>query len=512
MNDCIAAAVAGFPALIGLAPLLPLGAALLILAGRLRGVPEAGTPAGDAAEPATVALASGSVLGALLLVLAAALARLLAAPDGAGAHVVSGVWFAAGPLVVRFSFLPDTGGLAAAAVVLAVGWPVLRFSAAYLHREPAFHRFFAGLCLLLAGLLLIALAGNAVLAFVGWELAGFASWWLIGYAEEQPVATGNALWAFLANRVGDAGFLLGIGLAWWWAGSVEWPDLTGGVIDENVQARLLLLGFVVAALAKSAQLPFTPWIGRALEGPTPSSAIFYGALLVHAGVFLLWRVSPLFALVPDLLRMVGLAGAATLAYAWGVALVQSDAKSAQVFAGVGVVGLLFVLIGAGAFALAGGLAAAHALYRVRAFLRVPSVLDTPAPPPRPAPASGLYTALVQRLWLDPLAEALLVRPTLSLGQDVTRLDARVIDRLVGVPRSDPEAPLTIAGHGLAGRALQRLADVLQRLEDRLVLQGRGGAAGRLLARAASVLVTVETLLEQPRYLMLMVMATFVVIL
>ncbi len=178
----------------------------------------------------------------------------------------------------------------------------MRFSANYLHREAGFHRFFIILSLFLAGIQLVFLAGNGLLAFVGWEMCGVSSFLLIGYAWQRPVATGNALFAFVTNRGGDAGFLLGLGFAAAWLGSFEWPALTGAAAACRWSRRACWsLGFVIAALAKSAQLPFTPWIARALEGPTPSSAIFYGAVMVHAGVYLLLRLSPLLAQVPDMM-------------------------------------------------------------------------------------------------------------------------------------------------------------------------------------------------------------------
>ncbi len=201
------------------------------------------------------------------------------------------------------------------------------------------------LSLFLAGIQLVFLAGNGLLAFVGWEMCGVSSFLLIGYAWQRPVATGNALFVFVANRGGDAGFLLGLGFAAAWLGSFEWPALTDNPDLPMLTARLLAFGFVVAAFAKSAQLPFTPWITRALEGPTPSSAIFYGAVMVHAGVFLMLRLSPLLAQVPDLMAALVVVGAATALYAWLCGLVQSDVKSALIYATVFQVALMFVAIG-----------------------------------------------------------------------------------------------------------------------------------------------------------------------
>jgi NADH:ubiquinone oxidoreductase subunit 5 (subunit L)/multisubunit Na+/H+ antiporter MnhA subunit len=301
--EALLPALAATTQLVWLVPLLPLLAAAAIVAGLLLRRFN-----GDAGEPLIAAMASAGALGALLLLLVFDLAALGGA---AFEPLVFGEWLRIGAIPVRLSFVLDAYSLPAATMVALVAWMALRFSATYLHRESGFPRFFLGMCLFLAGMLLIVLSANAVLAFVGWELAGISSWLLIAYNWERPLATGNALFVFLASRVGDAGFVLGIGLAVWSAGTVEWVWLAGDGSMSTVTARLLAAGFVLAALVKSAQLPFTPWIARALEGPTPSSAVFYGSLMVHAGVYLLCRLQGLLLQVPDLLALLAVVGLAT---------------------------------------------------------------------------------------------------------------------------------------------------------------------------------------------------------
>jgi NADH:ubiquinone oxidoreductase subunit 5 (subunit L)/multisubunit Na+/H+ antiporter MnhA subunit len=204
-----------------------------------------------------------------------------------------GDWFAAGDWHMPLSFTLDGLSLGFAGVAALITLATLKFSFNYMHREAGFHRFFIGMNLFSGGILLVALAGNAALVFVGWELMGLASWLLIGYAFERPTATLNAQRAFITNRVGDAGLLFAIALSMLWFGGLDWPVLAAGSDRlPTLYVSLIALGFVTAALVKSAQVPFTPWITRALEGPTPSSAIFYGAVMVHAGVFLLARIEP----------------------------------------------------------------------------------------------------------------------------------------------------------------------------------------------------------------------------
>lgn len=508
---CIAEAAMASASMIWLAPLLPLLAAVLI------GVRLTFAVSGDAAEPMTVGLARGAALGSLLFLAVLTLGTLGALGASMPGTIVIGSWLEVPGIRVPISFVADRLSLSVACVVAFIGWATLHFSAAYLHREPGFHRFFLALCLLVGGMLLLVLAGNAVISFVGWELCGISSWMLIGYADERPTATGNALFAFITNRIGDAGFLLGISLAFWWLGSAEWAQIASGSIPETVKARLLVLGFVTAALVKSAQLPFTPWIARALEGPTPSSAVYYGAVMVHAGVYLLLRCEPLLLQVPDMMAALALAGTATAIYAWLCGRVQTDVKTALLYATVSHVGLMVLACGLGWFALAHVYLLLHALWRGYQFLMAPSyLLLAPAQlSPLPKWLAGntfLYTAALQRFWVDRVAHGLLTRPTLSLGRDVREFDDRVLDRLIGVPREGGGGSAElVSGHGLAGRSLLRLSDVLQQFETRLILEGEGGAMARILQRVGAALKAIEALIEEPRYLMLMVMATFVVI-
>lgn len=506
MLTCIVDSLAPLVSMAGVGVLLPLLALLLVAARCGLGV------SGDDSEPFTAGVARGAALGSLVLLAALALGSF---GEGASRLVSSGAWFAVPGFAIPLSFSTDTLSLSLAVLVAFIGWVTLVFSTQYLHREAGFHRFFLAMLMFFAGMLLIVLAGNAVLAFVGWELCGLASWLLIGFADERPVATGNALFAFLANRVGDAGFLLAIGLAFWWLGSAEWSAIAGGTIPETVKARMLALGLVIAALAKSAQLPFTPWIARALEGPTPSSAVFYGAVMVHAGVFLLIRIGPLLTQVPDMAAGVALAGLATAIYGWLCGRVQTDVKSALVYATVTQVGLMVAACGFGWFTLAAWHLALHALWRGYQFLMAPSYLLL-APRPGKLPvlltrSVPLYTAALQGFWLDRLARGLLLRPTLSLGHDMRRIDDQVIDRAIGVPE-DPSRLRSVTAHGLPGRVLLAVSGLLQRIEDRIVLQAGDGLMARVLRQTGNAIRVLEGLLEEPRYLMLMVMATFVVIL
>ncbi len=497
---------------IWLVPIMPLFAVVVtgarVLLGRAHG---------DAAEPLTARLASLAAFGGLALMLAI---DALALVHGAPGHRRLGHWFGNGNWEATFSFMLDPLSLTLGTLTALIGWLVVRFSANYLHREAGFHRFFIALGFFLSGIQFVLLAGNGLLAFVGWEMCGISSFLLIGYAWHRPVATGNALFAFVTNRAGDAGFLLALGLAAAWLGGFEWTALSRAKEISVVNDRLLVIGFVIAALAKSAQLPFTAWITRALEGPTPSSAIFYGAVMVHAGVYLLLRLEPLLVQVPDVMFGLVVAGLLTAIYAWLCGLVQTDVKSALIFGVVFQVALMFVAIGLGWTTLALVHLCLHAGWRIWQFLLAPSWLSVTRERPPPPPAwlrnnQLLYTVALQRFWLDKLAQTLLVAPTQSFSRDVRGLEEHFIDRAIGQPGRGQalhhDRPL-VRVDGLPGRLLASLSDSLQHIEYRLLLRGKGGTAEKLLQRAGAYLRTLEGLLEQPRYLMMAVMATFVVIL
>lgn len=505
------------PWLAFVAPLAPLLAALG-LAWRCVGIerrPPADLLAADNEEAPSARLASGGALFALFCVLATDLAALLGEPAGT---LVLGRWF--GPATLSMTL--DAPGLAFATVIGIVGAVTVRFSRYYLHREAGYHRFLMALSLFLSAMLIIALAGNAVLAFLGWELAGVSSYLLIGYAWQRPNACVNAQFAFVSNRFGDAGFIIAIALATLWAGDTGWAGMAAA--PEQLSVRLITLGFVVAAVVKSAQLPFSSWIARALEGPTPSSAIFYGALMVHAGVFLLIRIEPLLVRVPDVMVVVAVVGLATTVYASLVAPTQTDVKSALVFSTLAQTGLMFVAIGLGWFTLAAWHLVLHAAWRAYQFLLAPSILELAgnggAEPPAIAGAGWLHAAAMHRGWLDELAQTSVVRPLRAVADDARELEDRLLAPLAGAPAAgsvgansgqDGDRPI-IDSPGIVGHTLFAIAEHLQRFEARLLLRREKGGTPPLLHAAGQYLLTIERLLEQPRYLLVAVAITFVVIL
>lgn len=510
-----------------LIPLLP------ILAAALIGVTYvfAGNR-GEVGEKLTSRIALGAAALTLLLQLAIDIQAWMGTIPG---QINMGTWLSSGDYRLEISFTLDTLGLVMSTLVALLSLLTIKFSINYMHREAGFQRFFMILSLFMGAMLLIVMGGSVAMVFIGWELAGVSSFLLIGYSLDRDNATSNANRAFITNRIGDAGFILGIFLTFTWLGDIDWASIAAGAEKlETLSAGVLAAGFLLAALVKSAQVPFSPWIARALEGPTPSSAIFYGSLMVHAGVYLLIRLEPVFQQAPAVMVLLAVFGAVTALYGWLVGMVQTDVKSSLMFSTTAQVGLMFFECGLGLFELAAWHMSLHAIWRAYQFLHAPALMHMVNGSARPAPrwltrSRRLYTAALQRFWLDQLAEWLLIRPTRNLSRDTRNFDEQVVSRVVGLP-GQVNAISSLAqweqrkqgyisvegeigrGRGALGRLMEWLASLLNWFEERLVLQTGGGGLGNLIRTLGGYVKQIEELLAQPRYLLLLIMATFVVIL
>ncbi|MDO9106506.1 MAG: proton-conducting transporter membrane subunit [Methylovulum sp.] len=514
-------------ALVILIPLLPLLAAVAIGSGHTVGLLR-----GEAGETATADMAGGAITLSFLMALA------LLCADGLGKNAGFfgiGQWLGSDNLDIRINFV--TTGLPVRlatlfALLLAI---VCRFSINYLHREAGFHRFFFVLSLFAAAMLLLVLSANAVGTFIGWEIAGLCSYLLIAYAYHRPVATQNATRAYVTNRIGDAGFIIGIGLCYAWVGSVNWSQLNAAAEQLTIgEATGISLCFALAAFAKSAQLPFTPWLARAMEGPTPSSAVFYGAVMVHSGVYLVCLLAPIFSQSPFAMAVLGLVGFFTALYSFIVGQTQTDIKSSLVFATSGQLGLMFLECGLGLWQLASWHICAHAIVRCWLILSAPSLLHNlrhTAMQAKSQQVSGwLYMVSLQQFWLDQIVDWALVKPIRGLAHDLSYFDDHIIDRIMGVPtpaigtlsslaqveeeiigaKLSDESDEFARGSGLAGKLTEWAAAVVHWFEDRFVLRGIGKDAihyGRQLGHAANKF---EQIILRPRYLVLFVCITFLV--
>src|SRR6202522_1071713 len=239
--------------------------------------------------------------------------------------------------------------------VTGVGMLIHIYSTGYMAHEGGYYRFFGYLNLFMFSMLTLILANNYVLLFVGWEGVGLCSYLLIGFYFHRKSASDAAAKAFIVNRIGDAGFLLGMFFIAWYFGSLRFTDVTTmarsghfAIGDPIITAATLLL--FVGACGKSAQLPLYVWLPDAMEGPTPVSALIHAATMVTAGIYMIARCHTLFDRSPYALGVVAIIGAATAIFAACIAMVQHDIKRVLAYSTVSQLGYMFLACGVGAYA------------------------------------------------------------------------------------------------------------------------------------------------------------------
>jgi len=282
---------------------------------------------------------------------------------GAPSLAAYGDWLGAGGQDFPLGLKADGPSLVMLSLTAVLVGVVAVFSRRYMHRDEGFHRFFVLLNLFGAGAMLLFSADSFDLLAVGWELVCAASFLLVAFYQRREAPARGALYMLGVYRICDIGLFAGIGLL----------HLHHGAPAGPAAAPIALL-FLFAAMGKSAQFPFSGWLPRAMEGPTPSSAIFYGAISVHAGAYLLLRARPLFDAAPGTFAAVVAVGALTAAYGALVGRTCPDAKTALAYATMTQLGLIFIEIGLGFDSLALGHIAGHAVLRTAQFLRAPSLL------------------------------------------------------------------------------------------------------------------------------------------
>lgn len=448
-----------------------------------------------------------------------------------------GRWLQVDDFAINFSFITSGFSVKLAALYSVLLFIVTRFAVNYLHREAGFHRFFFVLSLFSAAMLMLVLSANAVGTFIGWEIAGLCSYLLIAYMYDRPTAAHNATRVFITNRIGDAGFIAGISLCYFYLHSSDWLEINALANQlSDGQANLIALCFALAALVKSAQFPFTPWIARAMEGPTPSSAIFYGAVMIHSGVYLLFLLRPVLEHAPLVMALIASVGLITAVYAYLVGLTQTDIKSSLIFATSGQLGLMFLECGLGFWQLASWHLCAHAVVRAYQLLTAPSLLHNvhhnPIKPVHPllANSTRFYTYALQRFWLEPATDWMLTKPLLSLANDLSYFDKQIVDRLMGSPTPTFSAISSLAqaeeqkigahlnidddsfaqGSGLAGKLTEWIAACLHWFETRFVLRGVSKDAIDLGRHLGHIANHIELSLLKPRYLVLFIFITLLV--
>ena len=283
-----------------------------------------------------------------------------------------GSWFVVGNYHFPLVLMADRLSAPFLALTAILSGLIGQFSATYLHRESGFLRFFLLLHLFAFGSLLAFAAGSLDLLAAGWEIVGITSVLLIGFFQQRRAPVENGLYVFGIYRACDIGLLAGIVAMHHWAGTASFaegfPTLTGA------PAVIVCLLLFLAASGKAAQVPFSGWLPRAMEGPTPSSAIFYGAISIHAGAYLLLRAQPLLAQSLLASTLVVLIGAATAVHGSIVGRASADAKTSLAYATLTQVGIIFIEIGLGFRWLAVAHILGNATVRTMQYLRAPSML------------------------------------------------------------------------------------------------------------------------------------------
>ena len=353
--------------LLWIIPALPLAAVLLnlLLGDRL-------------GRRGTAWLACGAVGAAFAFALRAVL-RLAALPAD---HRVLGekayTWMKVGTFQVDVSFVLDPLSAVMVLVVTGVGFLIHVYSIGYMSHDPSFRRFFLYLNLFMFAMLTLVLADNFLLMFVGWEGVGLCSYLLIGFWYERPSAAAAGMKAFIVNRIGDWGVLLGMMYLATATGSLSYERVFAaapavfalGGAAITITTLLLFLG----ATGKSAQIPLYTWLPDAMEGPTPVSALIHAATMVTAGVYLVARSHALFGMAPQALEVVAVIGAATALFAATIGLVQNDIKRVLAYSTVSQLGYMFFACGVGAFSTGIFHVMTHAFFKALLFLGAGSVI------------------------------------------------------------------------------------------------------------------------------------------
>src|SRR5262245_10344566 len=265
-------------------------------------------------------------------------------------------------------------------VITGIGFLIHVYSLGYMGHDEGAVRYFAYLNLFIFFMALLVMADNLLLLFVGWEGVGLCSFLLIGFWYHDPANTIAGNKAFIVNRIGDFGFMLGLLLLFWEISSQGIPSLNFAALERNAhllapaKVTLITLLLFAGAIGKSAQIPLFVWLPDAMQGPTPVSALIHAATMVTAGVYMIARLHFLFTLAPATLEVIAWIGAATAIFAGTIALVQTDIKRVLAYSTVSQLGYMFLAIGTGAFAAAIFHLFTHAFFKACLFLSAGSVI------------------------------------------------------------------------------------------------------------------------------------------
>ncbi len=286
-------------------------------------------------------------------------------------------WISAGKLSIPFSFLIDPLSSLFLLIITGIGFLIHVYSTGYMKEDEGFYRFFAYLNLFIFFMLLLVLGSNYLIMFVGWEGVGLCSYLLIGFWFKNTAYNNAAKKAFIMNRIGDLGFLLGIILIFVTFGSIGYHDVfeqAKNYASGNPTITAIALLLFVGAMGKSAQLPLYTWLPDAMAGPTPVSALIHAATMVTAGIYMIARSNILYTLSPTAMTVVAAIGVITALFAATIGLAQNDIKKVLAYSTVSQLGYMFLALGVGAYTGAVFHVMTHAFFKALLFLGAGSVI------------------------------------------------------------------------------------------------------------------------------------------
>jgi len=347
-----------------LIPLLPfLGFLLNAAAGR------------RLAKPVSGGIACAAMLASFAVSAMAVLRLVGLSPESRAIGLHLFTWISSGEFTVPLALRLDPLAAVMILVVTGIGSLIHVYSTAYMHeeRDAEFARYFSYLNLFAAFMLVLVLGANFLVLFVGWEGVGLCSYLLIGFWYEKQSASDAGKKAFIVNRIGDFGFILGIILIFWRFGTLDFQQVARGLAELGPETSfgplsVITLLLFVGATGKSAQIPLYIWLPDAMEGPTPVSALIHAATMVTAGVYMIGRNAVLFSHAPETLAIVAVIGAATALMAGTVGLVQNDIKRVLAYSTVSQLGYMFLAMGVGAYAAGIFHLYTHAFFKALLFL------------------------------------------------------------------------------------------------------------------------------------------------
>jgi len=301
----------------------------------------------------------------------------LQAADGLALVETAYTWAVVGDFRFEVAFYFDRLSALMTLIVTGVGSLIHVYSTGYMKDDASYARYFAYLNLFLFFMLLLVLGRSLLVCFVGWEGVGLASYLLIGFWFEDPAKAAAGKKAFITNRVGDAGFLLGMFLLYHALGTLDFDAVNAaftGPVAPAVSASLVGVLLFIGATGKSAQIPLHVWLPDAMAGPTPVSALIHAATMVTAGIYLVARLNGLYLHAPEASQLIAVVGLATALFAATIALVQTDIKKVLAYSTVSQLGFMFLALGVGAYGVAVFHVYTHAFFKACLFLGAGSVI------------------------------------------------------------------------------------------------------------------------------------------